>query len=108
MYQIPHIQDFTHSLYGKTIFSVIDLVKAFHHIDVDAFSVHNTAIITPFGTFELTKRQFGLRNATQTFQRFLHNIIEDLDFCFAYIDDILLTSPNVEEPRPPPFMAAVV
>ncbi|GBM95445.1 Transposon Tf2-9 polyprotein [Araneus ventricosus] len=34
---------------------------------------------------------FGLRNAAQTFQRFLDDILRDLN-CFAYLDDILIAS----------------
>jgi hypothetical protein len=33
---------------------------------------------------------FGLRNATLTFQRFKDEILRGFDFCFAYIDDILV------------------
>ena len=40
---------------------------------------------------------FGLQNAAQTFQRFMDEILHDLYFCFAYVDDILLASPNSEE-----------
>ncbi|GBN21404.1 Retrovirus-related Pol polyprotein from transposon opus [Araneus ventricosus] len=37
---------------------------------------------------------FGLRNAAQTFQRYLDSVIRDLDFCYAYLDDILVASPD--------------
>jgi hypothetical protein len=40
---------------------------------------------------------FGLRNAAQTFQRFMDDIIRDLDFCFAYMDDILVFSRSPEQ-----------
>jgi len=40
---------------------------------------------------------FGLRNAAQTFQRFMDVILQDLDFCFAYIDDILVFSRSHQE-----------
>ena len=40
---------------------------------------------------------FGLRNAAQTFQRFIDDILKDLDFCFAYIDDILVYNKSPEE-----------
>ena len=42
---------------------------------------------------------FGLRNATQTFQRFIDEVLRDLDFAYAYIDDILVASSSLEEHR---------
>lgn len=35
---------------------------------------------------------FGLRNAAQTFQRFINEVLQGLEFCYAYIDDILIAS----------------
>lgn len=39
----------------------------------------------------------GLRNAAQTFQRFMDEVLQDLDFCYVYIDDILIASATPEE-----------
>ena len=39
---------------------------------------------------------FGLRNAAQTFQRFIEEILRGFDFCYAYIDDVLIASSNVD------------
>ncbi|GBP58212.1 hypothetical protein EVAR_87790_1 [Eumeta japonica] len=39
---------------------------------------------------------FGLRNAGQTFQSFVDELTKGLNFCFAYLDDILVYS-KVEE-----------
>jgi hypothetical protein len=40
---------------------------------------------------------FGLRNAAQTFLCFMDDILRGLDFCFAYLDDILVFSRSLEE-----------
>lgn len=40
---------------------------------------------------------FGLRNAAQTFQRFINEVLHGLDFCYAYIDDILVASKSEQE-----------
>ena len=66
-YPIPHIQDFTSNLHGATIFSKIDLVRAYDQILVESSDVHKTAFNTPFGLFEFRRMPFGLRNAAQTF-----------------------------------------
>jgi transposase InsO family protein len=91
-YPLRHIEDFGMSLQGSTIFSKVDLVNAFYHLPVHEEDIQKTAVITPFGLFEFLKMPFGLRNAAQTFQRFIDEITRDLPFTFPYLDDILVAS----------------
>lgn len=96
-YPIPHIQDFTANLYGCVIFSKIDLIRAYHHIPVAPDDVYKTATSTPFGLFEYTRMPFGLRNAAQTFQRFMNQVVQGLDFVYVYLDDVLVASKSHSE-----------
>uniref|UniRef100_A0A1X7VGD7 Reverse transcriptase domain-containing protein n=1 Tax=Amphimedon queenslandica TaxID=400682 RepID=A0A1X7VGD7_AMPQE len=90
-YPIPHLQDITSTLHGAVIFSKLDLVRAYLRIPV-AEDVHKTAITTPIGFFEFTRIPFGLRNAAQTFQRFIDEVLHGLTFAYAYIDDVLIAN----------------
>lgn len=96
-YPIPHIQDFSSALHGKNIFSKLDIVRAYFHIPVHKDHIQKTAVCTPFGLFEFPFLNFGLCGAAQTFQRFMNEILGDLEFCYVYLDDILVSSANEEE-----------
>jgi cleavage and polyadenylation specificity factor subunit 1 len=54
-------------------------------------------VITPFGLFEYLHMPFGLKNAAQSFQRLMDSVLQDLDFLFMHLDDILVASKNPKD-----------
>lgn len=91
-YPVPHVHDLVNRFEGKTIFTTLDLVRAYYNIPVEDSDIHKTAVITPFGLYEFLRMPFGLCNASQTFQRFMNKLFGDLEFVTVFIDDICIAS----------------
>ena len=96
-YPIPHIHSASSKLHNKSVFSKLDLIRAYHNIPIHPDDVEKTTVITPFGSFQYKFMPFGLRNSSSTFQRFMDNIFQECDFVFIYLDDILVFSEDETE-----------
>ena len=96
-YPIPRIEDLLHRVHTYNVFSTIDLERAYHQIQVAPKDVPKTVITTQFGLFEFVGMPPGLRNATQTFQRFIDTLYRGIDFVACYVDDVLVMSHSHEE-----------
>jgi hypothetical protein len=91
------MMDLSANMDGCTVFSKIDLVKAFHQVPIAPEDRQKTAVITPFGLFEYNYMPFGLCNAAQTLQRMQDQIFKDLPCTFVYLDDQRVASRDMEQ-----------
>jgi hypothetical protein len=90
------MMDFAQKAAGCSVFSKIEFRKGNNQIPMNPADICKTAITTPFGLFEYTRMPFGLRNASNTFQRMIDRVTGDLDFCFAFQDDLEVASQTEE------------
>nr|VZI33377.1 unnamed protein product [Spirometra erinaceieuropaei] len=90
-------QDFAGVLFGRSVFSKIHLVRAFHQIPIAPEDVSKKAVTTTFGFFQFLRMPFRLRNSSKTFQRFVDRVLYGLPFVYAYIDDLLVVNSTTEE-----------
>ncbi len=91
------MQSLNDRMAGCTVFSKIDLVKAYHQIPIAEDDIQKTAIATPFGLWEFLFMAFGLRNAAQALQRLKDNLLMGLEFVFSFLDDDGVFSKSKEE-----------
>ena len=96
-YPLPNLRHFTHKLKGSTIFSKIDLVKAFHQIPIAEEDQMKTATKTPWGVYFYKRLAMGLSSSAQSFQRLLDHVLDGVEGCFIYLDDIMLYASNLAD-----------
>ena len=87
-YPLPNITNFTSRISGSTVFSKLYLHKGYYQVLVATEDIQKTAIITLFRMFEFLRMPFGLRNAGNTFQSLMDQVLGDLPFCLVYVDDL--------------------
>lgn len=93
-YPIPNIDDLLSKLGKCNYYSVLDLAKGFHQIEIDPSDIEKTAFSTSDGYYEFIRMPFGLKNAPATFQRMMNNVLRNEigKVCYVYMDDIVIFS----------------
>ena len=64
-------------------------------------SNHKTAFICHLGLYQYCRMPFGLTNAPVTFQWLMMQLLsgQEWNYVFVYLDDILVASKSISEPR---------
>ena len=94
------VDDIIEKLTNCKYFTVLDVNSAFWCIPIKIEDREKTSFVTENGHFMFKCLAFGLKNASQIFQRIMSNIIRRhkmTDFCVNYIDDILIFSKSFEQ-----------
>ena len=96
---LPVIEDVLNNLEQSSIFSVLDLKKGFHQLEVDENSKAKTAFSTEFGSYQWLRMPMGTRNSPSVFARVMDEVLKAIpksEIC-CYLDDCLVHSSNNEK-----------
>jgi Reverse transcriptase (RNA-dependent DNA polymerase) len=64
----------------------------YYHISLTTFSKSLCTIVLRYGKYEYQRLPIGCCNSPDIFQEQMSPLIEDLEFCRAYIDDLVVLS----------------
>ncbi|KAF5507206.1 Transposon Tf2-8 polyprotein [Colletotrichum aenigma] len=80
-------------------FTKLDVVAAFHKIQIAEGEEYKTAFRTRYRLFEWLIVPFGLTGAPATFQRYINSVLREYldDFATAYTDNVLIYSNSLRQ-----------
>ncbi|KAL8603354.1 hypothetical protein ACOMHN_039717 [Nucella lapillus] len=98
-YAIPKIEDLFLTLSGATVFSSMDLSKAYYQVPMTDRAKHISAFTTPFGLYQWRRMPMGLKNSASCFQQLMERVFSDMNLAelIVFLDDILLHGKTLEE-----------
>jgi len=96
---LPNLEDSISYLEKSRVFSMCDMIKGFHQIDLDEDSKEKTAFSNEFGQFRYLRMPMGCKNAPSFFMRIMDKALLDVKKTeiIAYMDDLLCHSQTEEE-----------
>ena len=89
-YPTPTIEDIMPRLTKARIFTIVDAKDGFFHVELDEESSFLTTMWTPFGRYRWLRMPFGLKSASEEFERRLDQSLEGLPNCEKIHDDICI------------------
>lgn len=94
---LPTFEEIMPHLEGCKVFSKIDLVKAFHQIELAPESRDITTFVTQDAYYRYKRLMFGMKVAPEIFQRCIERVLKGLKGVKVFIDDVLVYGATKEE-----------
>ncbi len=88
-YPIPKISTTLQKLEGFTYAKALDLNMGYYTIRLDQMAVEMCTIIFPFGKYSYLRLPMGMSGSADIFQAEMTDLMETLEYFWAYIDDLL-------------------
>ena len=91
---LPNLEDSISYLEKSRVFSMCDMIKGFHQIELEDDSKEKTAFSNEFGQFRYLRMPMGCKNAPSFFMRIMDKALLGVEKTeiIAYMDDLLCHS----------------
>ncbi len=96
-FDIPTPAEIFQMVHGSHFFSMLDLMKAYHHVPLAPESRPLTLTMTPLGPRQYVKLPLGLKDSGAAFQHAIHETLKDCPGVMPYVDNILVYSKTKSE-----------
>lgn len=96
-YTIPTLEDLSISLANKNIFTVLDIKDGYYQIKLHRETIPLFTFNSPFGCYRFKRLPFGMRTATEIFQKLNERNFGDIPGVNIYIDDILIAAKDEKD-----------
>ena len=91
-FPIPRIADCIDQIGNAKFVSTFDMLKGYWQVPLTQRAREISAFVTPSGLYQYKVMPFGMKNAPATFQRMVNKLVQDIDGCEGYIDDVVIYS----------------
>lgn len=93
---IPKIYDILYKIEQNILFTKIDLKKGFNQLVLDENSRSLTSFTVLGHQYRYKRVPFGIKSGPKLFQRKIKKILQGIDNCIVYIDDIVFFNKYIE------------
>ncbi|XP_041350871.1 uncharacterized protein K02A2.6-like [Gigantopelta aegis] len=91
------VEEVVSEIASAQVFSVLNAKSGFLQICLDEESSFLTTFNTPVGRYRWLRLPFGIKSASEIFQRIMDQMLEGISGATAVMDDILVAARTVEE-----------
>lgn len=91
-FPLPRMDDCVDHMGSAKFVTKLDLLKGYWQVPLTERASEVSAFVTPDNFLQYTVMPFGLRNAPATFQRLMGMVLNSIDNCEVYLDDIMVYS----------------
>lgn len=96
-YPLKTIEEITAEMTNAKVFTKLDAVSGFWQIALDDESTKLCTFNSPFGRYSFTRLPFGVKSASEVYQKKVADMVQDLEGCESIIDDILIWGKDREQ-----------